>query len=338
MDKRYQVFVSSTYSDLKKERQHVMQTLMEMDCIPAGMELFAAIDEEQWTFIQKVIDDCDYYLLIIGGRYGSITEEGISYTEKEFDYAIKKGLKVIALVHGDTDKIEFGRSEQDPELRKKLDLFRQKVMTGRLVKFWEKAEDLAGLVALSLVKIIKMYPAVGWIRANKITNEESLTELNQLRKENTELIQENTKLNVPKDTKIIDLADVDSIFTIHGKYSKWMGSYNDNRKWTIEISWKNIFLFISPYLLETPNDSTVKSKLVKSLKEQKKLSGDDFSINDQEFKTISIQLKAYRLVNIENLQTTKGGRALFWSLTEYGEQYMIENRVIKKEVNTNSED
>ena len=55
MDKRYQVFVSSTYTDLKEERQKVMQTLMEMDCIPSGMELFPAMDEEQWLFIKKII-------------------------------------------------------------------------------------------------------------------------------------------------------------------------------------------------------------------------------------------------------------------------------------------
>lgn len=46
MDKRYQVFISSTYVDLQEERQSVLQTLMEMDCIPAGMELFPAADEE----------------------------------------------------------------------------------------------------------------------------------------------------------------------------------------------------------------------------------------------------------------------------------------------------
>jgi hypothetical protein len=67
MEKRYQVFVSSTYADLKEERSRVIQTLMEMDCIPSGMELFPAADEEQWEFIKRVIDDCDYYLLIIGG-------------------------------------------------------------------------------------------------------------------------------------------------------------------------------------------------------------------------------------------------------------------------------
>jgi hypothetical protein len=114
MDKRYQVFVSSTYADLKEERQRVMQTLMEADCIPAGMELFPAADEEQFAFIKKVIDDCDYYLIIIGGRYGSTTADGISYTEKEYDYAVSLGLKVIALIHENPDLIPSGKSEKDP--------------------------------------------------------------------------------------------------------------------------------------------------------------------------------------------------------------------------------
>jgi len=75
MDKRYQIFISSTYADLKEERRRVIQTVMELDCIPAGMELFPAADEEQFEFIKRVIDDCDYYLLIIGGRYGSTTDQ-----------------------------------------------------------------------------------------------------------------------------------------------------------------------------------------------------------------------------------------------------------------------
>jgi hypothetical protein len=105
MDKRYQVFISSTYADLKEERRAVIQAVIEMDCLPAGMELFPAADEEQFEFIKRVIDDCDYYLLIVGGRYGSTTPDGIIYTEKEYDYAVHRGLKVIALIHENPDEI-----------------------------------------------------------------------------------------------------------------------------------------------------------------------------------------------------------------------------------------
>jgi len=88
MEKRYQVFVSSTFQDLQEERQEVIQALLELDCIPSGMELFPAANETQWELIKRVIDECDYYLLILGGRYGTIGPHGLSYTEMESDYAI----------------------------------------------------------------------------------------------------------------------------------------------------------------------------------------------------------------------------------------------------------
>src|SRR5271169_4171714 len=132
MDKRYQVFVSSTYADLKEERRKVIQTVIESNCIPAGMELFPAADEEQLAFIKRVIDDCDYYLLIIGGRYGSVDETGVSYTEQEYDYAVRQGLWVIALLHDNPDEIPLGKSEKDPAARERLQKFREKVSKGRL--------------------------------------------------------------------------------------------------------------------------------------------------------------------------------------------------------------
>lgn len=187
MDKRYQVFVSSTYADLREERQKVMQTLMEMDCIPSGMELFPAADEEQFEFIKKVIDDCDYYLLIIGGRYGSVGSDGMSYTEKEYEYALERGIKVIALVHEDPTLIPAGKTDVEAKLRKRLEKFRDKVKTGRLVKFWRSPDELPALVSLSLSKTIKTYPARGWIRAGETSQEDLLNEINELRKENDRL-------------------------------------------------------------------------------------------------------------------------------------------------------
>jgi hypothetical protein len=325
MDKRYQVFVSSTYADLEQEREHVIRTLMEMDCIPAGMELFPAADEEQWEFIKKVIDDCDYYLLIIGGRYGSTTADGISYTESEFDYAVKKGLKVIGLIHGEPNNIPFGKSESNPELRDKLLQFRDKVMTGRLIKFWKTAEDLPGLVSLSLTKTIKMYPAIGWVRGNQITNEELLIELNQLRKENQKLLQDNSQFSTQQIANIEDIADMNSMFTIHGNYINNRSSLND--AWVSELSWNEIFSLISPYLANEPRDSEVKTILSRNLKDHEKLDGRLEEINDQDFKTITIQLKAYGLIttNLDNID-----KRLRWSITNIGEQLMFKNRIVKK--------
>ncbi|MCX9039819.1 DUF4062 domain-containing protein, partial [Citrobacter portucalensis] len=198
MDKRYQVFISSTFKDLEVERSTVFQTLMEMDCIPAGMELFPSIDEEQWEFIKKVIDDSDYYLLIIGGRYGTVANDGLSYTEKEFDYAVSKGIKVIVLIHENPEILTYEKSEKDPVLREKLFRFIEKASSGRLRKTWSSEKDLPGIVSLSMNKTIKTYPAIGWIRADKVTNEIALQELNSVRKINLELQDKINELELRK--------------------------------------------------------------------------------------------------------------------------------------------
>ena len=175
MDKRYQVFVSSTYTDLKDERDHVFRVLMQMGYLPAGMEYFPAMDEEQFTYIKRVIDDSDYYVLIIGGKYGSLAPEGISYTEKEYDYAISMGLKVLAFIHRKPEEIVLAKSEMDHELRSKLAAYREKVSRGRLVSFWTSAEELPKLVAVSLKTTERIHPAVGWVRANQMLSLEALS-------------------------------------------------------------------------------------------------------------------------------------------------------------------
>ncbi len=64
-----------------------MQALLELDCFPAGMELFPSSDDDQWTLIKRESDHSDYYLVIVTGKYSSLSIEGFSYTEREYDYA-----------------------------------------------------------------------------------------------------------------------------------------------------------------------------------------------------------------------------------------------------------
>jgi hypothetical protein len=326
MEKRYQVFISSTYADLKEERRTVIQTVIELDCIPAGMELFPAADEEQLLFIKRVIDDCDYYLLIIGGRYGSVDARGISYTEQEYDYAVSRGLKVIALLHGSPDDIPFGKSEKDPVLWEKLQKFRRKVMTGRLVKFWQTAQDLPGLVSLSLSKTIKSYPAVGWIRANRAASEEVLNEINELRKRNAAL--EEAVANLAPPPALEGLAGLDEEVSLGGNY--FVSAYRGERPWSVTTTWRKIFAYIAPYLVAQPGPMEVKNVLADALFEDAStLEGYLRGFDDQDFQTVGIQLSALGLVKIAYVPTTSGGMGLFWSLTGAGERLLMETRTVR---------
>ncbi len=327
MDKRYQVFISSTYTDLKEERQAVIQAVIGLNCIPAGMELFPASNEEQFEFIRRVIDDCDYYLLIIAGRYGSVAADGLSYTEKEFDYAVGRGLPVIAFPHQNPGDITYGKSETEPARRKKLEQFRTKVCTGRIVKEWTHAHELPGYVAQSLSNAIRLHPATGWVRGNRVASEEILTEINELRKANGEL--KSALAQAKPVPPIKDLAGLEEKVRVFGTVV--VIARNSREDWEREATWAEIFGHIAPYLVEHPHDTKVKQVLEDALYSAiGSTHRRNISLNEQLFKTIAVQLKALGLVNLQYGSTTAGGRGLFWSVTPAGERMTLELRTVRK--------
>jgi hypothetical protein len=131
------------------------------------MELFPAGDQDQWTLIQQVIDDCDYYLLIIGGRYGSIGNGGLSYAEMEYRYALRSRKPVIAFLHRNPEKLPDAKREKTTIGLKRLQAFRT-LAQQKLVRFWSKAADLNAVVSRSLVSLIAESPSAGWVRADSL--------------------------------------------------------------------------------------------------------------------------------------------------------------------------
>ncbi len=99
MAKKFQVFVSSTYDDLKAERAAVYEAILGLDHIPVGMEYFGARSQRSVELIKSIIDECDFQLTIIGTRYGSlIPGRKVSYTEMEYDYAEKADVPQIGFI------------------------------------------------------------------------------------------------------------------------------------------------------------------------------------------------------------------------------------------------
>jgi hypothetical protein len=194
---RYQIFVSSTYTDLFPVRRQVTDQILSMNHIPAGMEMFSASGREQWTTIQKAIDNSDYYVLIIGERYGSISpEDGISYTEKEFNYAVSKNIPTLCFLPGKDFSTSREHRDTDPALVEKLEAFKRKVKS-QLCDFWENGNELVNKVSAALYKIFTEEPGTGWIRGNA-ADPDALTKLVHALEENKQLskrIQQLEELN-----------------------------------------------------------------------------------------------------------------------------------------------
>lgn len=342
MDKRYQVFISSTFTDLHEPRQEVMQALLELDCIPAGMELFPAANDDQWTLIKRVIDDCDYYIVIIGGRYGSIGPNGKSFTQMEYEYALEQGKPVIAFLYKEPGKLPAEDSETDPKKVKKLEEFR-KITQEKLVRFWTSAADLGSVVSRSLIKLIKTNPAVGWVKANNLPPKEATEEILELRKTIDSLAREieEIRTSAPKDTE--HLAQADEKFEIQYNFIVYTHSaLNKNYDGSFSMSWWDIFAAISPLMIDEATDTDLIRELnrqimvinIDELMKNDDLNGHtirNFSINKDDFNTIKVQLLALRLIMKSVKNRSVKDKQNYWALAPYGETIMTQLRAIKKD-------
>ncbi|MFP9114882.1 DUF4062 domain-containing protein [Flavobacterium sp. RHBU_3] len=191
-DKKLQVFVSSTYIDLKEERQAAVEAILSAGHIPAGMELFSAGDESQMTVIKRWIDESDVYLLILGGRYGSVEPtSGKSYTHLEYEYAIEQGKPLFAVVINQPaldQKVKANGMtviEQDsPHLLKE---FKSQVLSN-LVKFFDDKKDIKLAVHETLSEFNYRKELTGWVRGDNAVNTGLLAEeIARLTKENSDL-------------------------------------------------------------------------------------------------------------------------------------------------------
>lgn len=171
-DRRYEFFISSTYEDLKEERRFLQEVIIRQGHIPVGMELFDAGFASQWDVISKAIDEADYYVVIIAGRYGSISEDGLSYTEKEFRYASERRKPVIVFMLRDRRLDDWNRGDtpDDPrfaEKQEKLRAFRESVAGRGIVNYWDGTEDLKAVISDKLFSWVQRHPRAGWVRASK---------------------------------------------------------------------------------------------------------------------------------------------------------------------------
>ena len=168
MKVKYQVFISSTFEDLKEIREQVIRCVLEMGHIPVGMEMFSAANEDQWRVIQRQIDDCDYYIVIVAHRYGSL-DKNISYTEKEYDYAVSKDIPVLGFVIDDSAKWSAKFIDSDPISKQRIDKFKEKIKS-KMVSFWKNVDDIYGKFAVSFGKAISTYERPGYVRASEVAN------------------------------------------------------------------------------------------------------------------------------------------------------------------------
>lgn len=342
--KKFQIFVSSTYNDLKEERKAVIYTLLTIDAIPSGMELFPASDNDSWSLIKRVIDDCDYYVVIIGGRYGSIHEKnGISYTEMEYRYALEKKKPIFGFVHRNPGKIIADKTEKTEDSRQKLANFINLVKE-KAIKEWDNPDELGKVVLQSLVFAMKFQPAIGWVKSDLLPDEDTKTEIIRLQKENNKLQKEVEKLKIKQESNLVNLSQKQDRFPIEYIISSdRVFSLDDdvkeiNKEGAIILTWDIIFLIISKNLLKGDLFSSTEMGITKrieetifeTLKDKKLLPADFitldyFKIKNETINAIRSQFRALGIIN-----TKYDGDGYTWKATKKGEKMALKIRTFSK--------
>ncbi|MCL2865812.1 MAG: DUF4062 domain-containing protein [Lachnospiraceae bacterium] len=219
MEKKLQIFVSSTFLDLIDERQSAVKAIIDAGHIPAGMELFKASNESQLETIKRWIDESDIFLLILGGRYGSIeTKTGKSYTQLEYEYALEKNIPIFAVVLEEKWLHMKASTEGAEKIFQKCldyDNFRM-LVESKMVKYVEDLKDIMIAIHTTIKEFEKMYSFSGWVRGDSVYDQTKLlSENNNLMKENNKLQNQIDKLKTSE--RIGDFSFDEILFVLKEK-------------------------------------------------------------------------------------------------------------------------
>lgn len=310
--------------------------------MPSGMELFPAANESQWNLIKKVIDDCDYYILIVAGRYGSVGPDGYSYTEMEYRYALETGKPVISFLHRNPGQIVADKTEQSTEGKEKLANFRS-LVEKRLCKHWDSPAELGSVVSRSLIQLIKSEPGIGWVRANELPDKDAMTELLRLRRQVDELEAElaRNRISAPKGAE--ELAQGDEVHELNCSVATRQPGEYTNSHWSfnLDATWNDIFASVAPLMIHEAAESNLKNalddfvfeRLRPEVASDKTLKGHrliGITLDDQDFQTVKIQLRALGLMAKSEKNRSVKDPGTYWTLTPYGDEMMTRLRAIRK--------
>lgn len=96
--KIHTAFISSAFRSLRDERKIVINSLLNHRILPIGMENFTVSTSGEFSDIERLIDDSDFFIVLLGAAYGSTDASGLSWTEREYDYALSKGKTIVAIL------------------------------------------------------------------------------------------------------------------------------------------------------------------------------------------------------------------------------------------------
>lgn len=338
MNPRYQIFVSSTFQDLKDARERVIYELMRNGFIAVGMEQFHASDEEQMDYIRPLIDQADYYVVIVKGRYGSLSNDGLSYTEREYRYAVEKGVPVLAFLFDDLNSISLQDTDNDPEKLKKFKEFRSELSSRRIVSFWKTDDELVSKVKDAVFSIIFRKPGIGWVRGDQAIDPQVYKELEGARKKIQELSDQLGAVSSGSISFPEGIAHGSDTFPIDAKidiYSMSPRKIVETTAIVQNVSWDELLQILTDRIYIESSEGGIANELREFVLKQFLIKREmdrnlvGVSIDHEMVKAIRFQFEALGLITTA---TRTESAYVCWRLTEKGRFYISRLRAIRRDI------
>jgi hypothetical protein len=331
--RKYQIFISSTFEDLKEARSAVVRAVLEMGHIPVGMEMFSAADEQQWDIISRTIDQSDYYVVIVGHRYGSVTEDGVSYTEKEFRYARSRGIPILGFILSPDVAWPPEFVDTDSAAKTALEDFKGLVRE-RPVGFWASLEDLHGKCSIALMKAFTATPREGWVPGGSAASPELTAELTRLSAEAADLRKQLGEIRA-RSAEEEEARYRHTLRTLRARERtpSFKADITDP-EWTDgeKLNLFDVFTWIAPTLLTEDELDVIMSLIVLHAR------GDDESLKHVPTnwaQGLLADLAAFGLVEPSSRRKSVHDKGEYWSLTEEGAEIykFLRRERLEKELN-----
>ncbi len=326
--KKLQVFVSSTFTDLQEERQAAVQAILTAGHIPAGMELFAAGDDTQVNVIKRWIDESDVYMLILGGRYGSIEPKSQkSYIHLEYEYALEKRKPLFAVVidenHLEEKVKKDGLKSIEKDHSEKLKEFRE-LVSSKMVKFWKDSKDIKLAVMETMAEFSNRLELIGWITGNQSIDTGAVAEeIARLTKENSELRDHLASLEGTK--KIFNGLSFEELFNLLTQYELRLEIYKPEKA---DVVAKMTLELLDELRKATKDEIT---SLLHCYWILRGALGEGYNASDPRLKFLYFSVRnliEFGLVKIESRQSGQTSREVY-VLSDTGKQFLLRLRLEK---------
>lgn len=158
MDKKYQVFVSSTHRIRDAVKLEILQVLLDLGCLPVGGEAFK-YKGKRWPDTQQLVEESDYFILFFGGDSREQNQKHIDIARQEYQHSLKIQLPNCIIQYA-LGSYNLGDSAKDKMGKFDVSLPRENRNS------WSTPLSLRANLRTALQNLIWENPRPGWVKAN----------------------------------------------------------------------------------------------------------------------------------------------------------------------------